>query len=64
MVHLTYLTIQTFFVFPIVNHLEMTFIQWLLIYFFRSSKRHLELAMLGEIMEKKGLKILNDVKTH
>jgi len=63
MVHLTHLTIQIFFVFPIVNHLEMI-MQSLFKYFFRSSKRHLELATLGEIMEKKGLKILNEVKTH
>jgi hypothetical protein len=63
MVHLTHLTIQTFFVFPIVNHLEMI-MQSLLKYFFDIQKRHLKLTTLGEIMEKKGLKILNDVKTH
>jgi hypothetical protein len=33
-------------------------------YFSSFPKRHLELAKLREIMETKGLKILNNVKTH
>ncbi len=46
-----------------VNHLEVV-MQSLYKYFSSSPMRHLELAKLGDIMETKGLKILNNVKTH
>jgi hypothetical protein len=61
--HQTNLVVQTLSILHMVNYLEGIMVSFHK-YFFIFSKSHLELAKLGEIMETKGLKILNNVQTY
>lgn len=62
MVHHTYLVVQVLSKLNMVNKLESLF-QTLYAYFYKSPKRHLELTKFAKIMEIKGNKPPNNVKT-
>jgi hypothetical protein len=62
MAHETNLVVQTFLFYQWLIILKWS-CNWLWKHFFNYPKRHLKLAKLREIMETKGLKILNNVKT-
>ncbi len=62
MPHIMNLAMQSLFTMPMISKLE-NFLQMLYGYFSTSPKRHLEFTKLVEIVETKGLKVIQNVKT-
>jgi hypothetical protein len=61
--HQTNLVVQTLFILHVVNYLKGVMVSFHK-YLSTFSNRHLELVKLGEIMETKDLKVLNNVQTY